>query len=113
MKKIFIILARRGNNGIWFFSDEGRGIHSEPFMGKINKLLDRLIVGSRAYIFFSRKTFSKAHVELRRTRREADGTWYQVFDHGVELGSGWLCGVLKRYFYFRPRKIYVQIQELA
>ena len=113
MSKVFELYVDRGASGVWYFDDVSRSIYSEPFVGDINKMIDSVVGGYQARIIFSKKNFIGADIMLDKIRHEGKGTWYQVSRGSMSLGSGWLCGVLKRYFYFRPKRIYVQIQEVT
>lgn len=113
MSKAFEIYVDRADGGVWLFDDVERSIYSEPFVGEINRMIDCMVSGCQAKITFSRKNFPGANIVLYKLRHDGEGAWYQASRGSLLLGSGWLCGVLKRYFHFRPKRIYVQIQEVT
>jgi hypothetical protein len=98
---------------VWVFDDEALGIHREPFVGDINKMIDAMLgraglpVSEQFTALFSANSFPGYHMPLEWSSEESGGNWY--FDHRTGL-RGWLCPVLFKFFCEAPENIYVRAE---
>lgn len=79
--------------GLWVFDDPAVGLHREPFVAGIDKMIDQLVAsipgaehGFR--LLFSARPFPGHTVKLEWRREESGGNWYSCPQFGIE---GWLC----------------------
>ena len=96
----------------WVFDDENVGLHKEPFVEGVPKMIDELVAdihdarqGFR--LIFSAAPFPGYQRKLSRLREEFGGWWYSSDEPEAE---GWLCPALFRYFAEAPEVIYVKAE---
>lgn len=96
--------------GVWVFDDAARGLVREPFVGHTNRVIDRLVGGSRSpTLLFSSQEFPGWALRLDRVEADALGcsTCWRCHDTGEEC---WLCPALYLYFASAPESIWVAAQ---
>lgn len=94
---------------LWAFDDDAKHIKDEPFLTEASAAISALVGAwaTRALIRFSKKPFPGSHAKLTKlSKTGGSGTWYSTFG-GREV---WLCRVLKRYFWLRPKVIYASAE---
>lgn len=97
------------HEGMWVFDDERAGLVREPFVSGADVILDKMVVGipdaeQGFTLVFSASPFPGFQAEFEWVREEHDGNWYRH----EQLGEGWLCPALFRYFDSAPARIYAQ-----
>lgn len=113
---LFTIQPWKDTCGLWMFNDAARDVYREPFVQSAGALIDAMVaqVGipdaeSGITIVFSANPFPGFQVCLEKTDNdEFGGTTYVLPD----VGEGWLCPCLLKYFPNPPDRIYVQILPL-
>ena len=85
------VVAPYKYEGMWVFDDPAVGLHREPFVAGIDKMIEQLVVsipnaehGFR--LLFSATPFPGHTVKLEWRRQESGGNWY--FAHSSELRAG-------------------------
>jgi hypothetical protein len=109
---------------VWYFDDPRVGVKHEPFVGDINRMIDRMVKDAKLvrpeagfHAMFSDRQFPGAMMVMRKIKApgsrpygESDdfgGAWYKAY--GME---GWLCPVLNRYFQSPPSTIYARAEAI-
>jgi hypothetical protein len=97
-------------NGMWVFDDPAVGLNKEPFIARIDTMIDKMTAnipnaerGFRAV--FSASTFPGYTEKLEWRREESGGNWYYSERYKME---GWLCPALFKYFAKAPKTIYIK-----
>ena len=91
-------------------------LQREPFVGEVNRILDRLTASipgaSGGFRFlFSAQQFEGWQAILHWTRADpVEGNWYRFDETGEE---GWLCPALYCYFPAAPSELYVRAEPKA
>ncbi len=116
MPQGMLVLEPYREDGIWLFDDRATGLHREPFVGDVNRMLDQLAEsipnapqGFR--LFFSVLPFEGRHSTFSWVRADpVEGNWYRSDETGDE---GWLCPALFCYFPSAPTKLYARAEALT
>jgi hypothetical protein len=114
MNSLFVIAPYK-HQGTWVFDDPKVGLHQEPFVLGIDKMIDHMVAdvphadrGFRA--IFSAQKFPGAETKLEWRRSDSGGNWYYSDKFKME---GWLCPALFKYFPKAPREIWVKVEALS
>jgi hypothetical protein len=104
------VIAPYKYEGLWVFDDPDVGLHREPFVAGIDKMIDQLVASipnaAKGFrLLFSAKPFPGHTVKLEWRREESGGNWYYCPQFGIE---GWLCPALFRYFDKAPAELYAR-----
>jgi hypothetical protein len=107
------VIAPYKYEGLWVFDDPAVGLHREPFVAGIDKMIDQLVASianaERGFrLLFSVKPFLWQTVKLEWRREESGGNWYYCPQFGIE---GWLCPALFRYFDKAPSELYARAES--
>ena len=106
------VIAPYRYEGMWVFDDPAVGLHREPFVAGIDKMIDQLVVSipnaERGFrLIFSATPFPGHTVRLEWRREETGGNWYYCPQFGIE---GWLCPALFKYFDRAPAELYARAE---
>ena len=111
---LYVLRPYRHQNA-WVFDDDKVDLVAEPFVFRIDTMIDRmteLIPGAAEgfRLIFSISQFPGAMAELQWRREEADGNWYYSPTYDIE---GWLCPALFKYFDEAPKAFYAKAEPLT
>jgi hypothetical protein len=108
-----LVLEPYREDGTWLFDDLTTGLQREPFVGEVNRMLDRLsaaIPDSQCgfRLLFSAQPFEGQQATFSWVRADAiEGNWYRADETGEE---GWLCPALFCYFPVAPAKLFLRAE---
>ena len=106
-----MILNLRKEHSTWVFDDPSRGVTREPFVGKVNEMIDDLarvaleLVPKQLQVVFSADVFPTAQNVWVWLGEDSGGNWYSDGNH-----RGWLCPCMYKYFGTAPKAIYLEIK---
>jgi hypothetical protein len=109
-----LVLEPYREDGTWLFDDPATGLRREPFVGEVNRMLDRLSAGipdapQGFRLLFSTQPFEGQQAAFSWVRADAvEGNWYRSDETGEE---GWLCPALFCYFPAAPAKLFVRAES--
>jgi len=92
---------------LWAFDDDAKNIKDEPFLTEASEAISALVgfYANKCKVVFSKAPFDGWTVKLvKGATTKGGGTWYTTFGNR----KVWLCKVLKRYFWLRPKAIYAR-----
>jgi hypothetical protein len=100
------------DNGIWRFDDEATGLKGEPFVGNVNRWIDKMVKNipfahKGVALFFSPTELPKPQMVIDWVREEAGGN---IYTDG--LIEGWFCPALYKYFTVAPKRMYAYAEPL-
>lgn len=106
----------------WVFDDARYGLIAEPFVGDINRMIDRLLeskgisTNGEPYAFsllFSASPIPGAdlHLEWVSGDQGNHGSSGNVYRSPAQDLEGWLCPALFCYFSTAPEKIYIKVEQ--
>lgn len=103
-----ILHPYRTKGGIWCFDDDDLDIVAEPFIGKINEMIDMYADGKEGItVYISSSPIYEQTLSLSKKEELGEGM-YQL--DGTEI-VGWLCSCLLNYFPDYVSNIYVRIEK--
>lgn len=99
-------------NGVWRFDDEATGLKGEPFVGNVNRWIDKMVKGipharKGVALFFSPVPIPNHQIKIDWVRAESGGNIYT--DGKIE---GWFCPALYKYFTVAPKVMYAYAEPL-
>tara|TARA_Y100001951_G_C11196559_1_gene214651 strand:- start:260 stop:649 length:390 start_codon:yes stop_codon:yes gene_type:complete len=103
------------NRGTWVFDDDRVGLVQEPFVVGVPEMIDLMVkdipnAREGFKMTFSKFPFPSFSQEIRKTREEGGGNWYQMAE--APYLEGWLCPALFKYFNEAPDSLYVKADKV-
>ena len=106
--QVNVLYPYRNNYGVWAFDDAEVGLHGEPFVGDINKMIDMYANGKKKVIvYISSEPIAGQTLQLNRLKK-GEGN-YRL--EGTDV-VGWLCPATLKYFPDYPKNIYAMIETI-
>lgn len=98
--------------GAWVFDDAEVGLHREPFVFGIDKIIDRLVAdipnADKGFkLLFSTTPFPRHSIKLEWSHPDCGGNWYKCPQFNM---LGWLCPALYKYYSVAPKEIYIHAE---
>jgi hypothetical protein len=109
------IITPYSYNGTWVFDDPNTDLVREPFVAGVPDVLEALLAhrnidGQNGFnLLFSAMAFPGHQAVAEWLREEGGGNWYRCGLPSGEVGEGWLCPALLKYFKEPPKKLYFQV----